>query len=226
MPLLGLAWIAILTNLNVTAQAVLPAWVRGRGLAIYLTVFFGAMALGSMAWGQVAQLSSTGTALALSAALGALTALVALRLPLPSGTEDLTPSMHWHEPVVAAGAVPDHTGPVMILIEYRIDPARACDFEPAIRALGVTRRRDGAYSWGVFQDTEQPERFVEYFLVESWVQHLRQHQRVSKADEALQARVRTFHLGPEPPKISHLIGLGHAPVPAILTPHRHQEHDI
>jgi MFS family permease len=226
MPLLGLAWIAVLTNLNVSAQSVLPGWVRGRGLAIYLTVFFGAMALGSTLWGQVAQLTSTATSLALSAGLGALSALAALRLPLPAGNEDLTPSMHWPEPILASGPLPDDTGPVMVMIEYRIDPDRACDFEPAVRALGVTRRRDGAYSWGVFQDTERPERFVEYFLVESWVQHLRQHQRVSKADQTLQDRVRAFHLGPEPPRVSHLIGLGSAPVPAILTSHRHEEHDI
>jgi quinol monooxygenase YgiN len=108
--------------------------------------------------------------------------------------------MHWHEPVVAAGAVADDTGPVMILIEYRIDPARACDFEPAIRALGVTRRRDGAYSWGVFQDTEQPERFVEYFLVESWVQHLRQHQRVSKPTRRCRRAFAVSTLGPSRPR--------------------------
>jgi MFS family permease len=226
MPLLGLAWIAVLTNLNVTAQSVLPGWVRGRGLAIYLTIFFGAMALGSLIWGQVAQLSSAGTALAMSATLGAISALIALRLPLPPGTDDLTPSLHWPEPILAGGAVPDDTGPVMVMIEYRIDPAGTRDFEVAIRALGVTRRRDGAYSWGVFQDTEVPERFVEYFLVESWVAHLRQHQRVSKADQALQANVRAMHRGPQPPKVSHLIGLGSVRPPEILTSHGHGEHDI
>jgi MFS family permease len=45
----GLGWIVAVTTLNVSAQGVLPAWVRARGLALYLTVFYGAMAAGSLA---------------------------------------------------------------------------------------------------------------------------------------------------------------------------------
>lgn len=225
MPLLGLAWISVLTSLNVTAQSLLPNWVRGRGLAIYLTVFFGAMAFGSLLWGQVAQLTSTQVALAVSASLGLIVALGAARLPLPSGDADLTPSMHWPEP--AADSVVDRdSGPVMVTIEYRIAPERADAFRPAIETLGVTRRRDGAYAWGVFQDSENPGRIVEYFIVESWVQHMRQHHRVSRADEALQAAVRAFHLGPAPPRVSHLLALGQMPAAGAAPPHDHKGHDI
>jgi MFS family permease len=55
LPLLGAAWIIALTTLNGTAQAILPNWVRGRALAVYLTVFNGAMALGSLGWGAAAE---------------------------------------------------------------------------------------------------------------------------------------------------------------------------
>ncbi len=207
MPLLGLSWIAVLTSLNVTAQSVLPNWVRGRGLALYLTVFSGAMALGSLTWGQVAQVTSTQTSLAAAAMLGALVSLAAIRFPLPKGEDDLDPSLHWPEPAAAAAMPPD-AGPVMVTIEYRVRPENAAAFGIAIEALGATRRRDGAYAWGIFQDTEEPERLLEYFIVESWIEHMRQHQRVSRADEALQAVVGALHEGARPPRTSHLVSLG------------------
>jgi MFS family permease len=207
MPLLGLSWITVLTSLNVTAQSVLPNWVRGRGLALYLMTFSGAMALGSLAWGQVAQMTSTQPSLAAAALLGALAALIAARIPLPAGEDDLSPSMQWPEPAVAAAMGAD-AGPVMVTIEYQIPPERADAFARAIEALGVSRRRDGAYAWGVFQDTEFPERHLEYFIVESWMEHLRQHQRFSRADAALQAKVIALHEGSRPPLISHMIAVG------------------
>jgi MFS family permease len=207
MPLLGLSWITVLTSLNVTAQSVLPNWVRGRGLALYLMTFSGAMALGSLAWGQVAQMTSTQTSLAAAALLGALAALFAVKIPLPAGDDDLDPSMQWPEPSVAVVMGAD-AGPVMVTIEYQIARDRADAFARAIEALGVSRRRDGAYAWGVFQDTELPERHLEYFLVGSWMEHLRQHQRFSRADAALQANVLALHEGSRPPLISHMIAVG------------------
>jgi hypothetical protein len=206
MPLLGISWITVLTSLNVTAQSVLPDWVRGRGLALYLMTFSGAMALGSLAWGQVAQLTSTQSSLAAAALLGALTAFIAARMPLPAGEDDLSPSMQWPEPVVSAAMGAD-AGPAMVTIEYQIPRERAAAFARAIQPLGVSRRRDGAYAWGVFQDTEFPERHLEYFIVESWMEHLRQHERFSRADAALQASVIALHVGKRPPLISHMIAI-------------------
>jgi MFS family permease len=218
MPLLGMSWIAVLTSLNVTAQSVLPNWVRGRGLALYLTVFSAGMTFGSLVWGQAAQLTSTRFSLAAAASLGALVALLAARARLPAGEDDLSPAMHWPQPAAAA-AMPADAGPVMVTVEYRIAPHDAAAFERAIQALGVTRRRDGAYAWGVFQDTEDPELFLEYFIVQSWVEHMRQHERISRADEALQAKVRELHKGTEPPQTSHLIALGQGAVTVTETRH-------
>ena len=50
----GVAWIAVLATLNVSAQVALPEWVRGRGLSIFATVMFGGLALGSALWAQIA----------------------------------------------------------------------------------------------------------------------------------------------------------------------------
>src|ERR1700730_2552958 len=49
--LAGVSWIIVVATLNVSAQMALPGWVRGRGLATYATVMFGAMTLGSLVWG-------------------------------------------------------------------------------------------------------------------------------------------------------------------------------
>jgi len=201
---LGIAWIVALTTLNGTAQAILPNWVRGRALAVYLTVFNGAMAGGSLAWGLVAQQAGIAGALALSAA-GLLVAGVLLhRVPLPVGEADLVASNHWPEPLTAA-AIEGDRGPVMVQIEYRIRPEDRSAFLAALGRLAGERRRDGAYTWGVTEDAADAERIVEWFMVESWDEHLRQHQRVSVADADVQRAATAFHIGEGPPLVRHLI---------------------
>ena len=112
--------------------------------------------------------------------------------------------MHWPAPTVAGEVEPDR-GPVMVTIEYRIDPANARDFMVAMDDLSHERKRDGAFAWGLFEDTAAPGRYLEYFLVESWLEHLRQHERVTHADHALQELVQSFHQGAAPPKVTHLL---------------------
>ncbi|MBB3899255.1 MFS transporter [Roseococcus suduntuyensis] len=204
--LAGAAWIAVLTTVNTTAQSVLPNWVRARGLALYLTVFAGGMTLGSLAWGQVASFTSVPTALLLAAALGTAAALAMRRLPLPAGSESLDPSHHWAAPEALMPMAPER-GPVAVQIVYRVAPERQDAFRAAIAPLGATRRRDGALAWAVFADTEAPERVVEWFVVASWAEHLRQHHRVTVADQALQATVTALHEGTEPPRVTHLVAL-------------------
>lgn len=203
----GAAWIAVLTTLNSTAQMVLPDWVRGRGLAIYLTVFFGAMTLGSALWGQLATVAGLQAALLTAAVATALIGLLAHRRPLPDGEADLTPSMHWPEPAVSED-VRASGGPVMVRITYLVPAEDHARFLEAIRPLGRIRRRDGAYAWGVMFDMEHPEVVTEWFLVDSWEAHLQQHQRVSHADREIQNSVIEFHRGGDMPKVEHLMALG------------------
>jgi MFS family permease len=201
--LAGVAWIAALSSLNVSAQLALPEWVRGRGLAIYVTVMFGALTLGSAVWGELA--GATGLPIAhYIAAVGALLAIpLTWRCKLQAGAElDLTPSMHWPAPVTA-GDLEKRAGPVMVTVEYRIDIKHRHDFIVAIDRMSAERRRDGAYAWGVFEDAAEPGRFVETFLVESWLEHLRQHARVTQADRVLEDRVEALLL--QPAKVTHLI---------------------
>jgi MFS family permease len=199
----GMCWIAVLASLNVSAQLALPDWVRGRGLAMYVTVFFGTMTLGSVLWGGLT--NEVGLRWAqLAAAGGALLAIPltwAWRLQTGPGL-DLTPSMHWPEPVVAADVEID-AGPVLVSVQYVVDPEKRDAFLRAVDRVAAERKRDGAYAWGIFQDTADPSRFVETFLLESWIEHLRQHQRVTRSDQLIEQQVRQFLR--EPVRITHLI---------------------
>ncbi len=205
--ILGAAWIGVLTTLNATTQAILPNWVRGRGLAIYLMVFNGAMAAGSIGWGLLADAVGVPTALLVGAGSLVASAWIAGRLGLPSGEADLAPSHHWPEPLLVE-PVPGDRGPVLVKIAYRIRSEDRAAFLDILGRLASERRRDGAYAWGVSEDAADPERLVEWFFVESWAEHLRQHQRVSRADADLQQEARRFHAGAEPPKVDHFLGLG------------------
>ena len=201
--LAGMCWIAAVSSLNVSAQYALPDWVRGRGLAIYVTAFSGAMALGSAVWGQLASIIG----LPITHFIAAACTLVAIALMRrwrlqESGGIDLAPSLHWPAPAVV-GHVEDDAGPVLVTVEYDVPANNREQFLDALDRLSAERRRDGAYAWGVFEDTAKRGRFLETFLVESWLEHLRQHERVTEADRAVEVRVRSF-LSNEP-KTNHLV---------------------
>ena len=200
----GASWIAALAMLSVSAQVALPDWVRGRGLALYTTVFFGCLTLGSAAWGEVAVWLGLPAAHFLAAAGAVIAVPLTWRWKLQTGAGvDLTPSMHWPAPITKQ-AIDEDRGPVLVTVEYRINPKNRVPFLSALARLGHERRRDGAYAWGVFEDAAEEGRVVEAFLVESWMEHLRQHERVTNADRVVQDAVHRFHLGGTP-KVTHFI---------------------
>jgi MFS family permease len=205
--LAGLSWIAVLATLAISAQVSLPDWVRGRGLALYTTVFFGCLTIGSTVWGKVAAVLGLPAAHFIAAA-GVLVAIPLTWLwKLQAGTGvDLTPSMHWPAPLTTQPIEHDR-GPVLVTVEYRIRPQDRQAFLEVLEELGHERRRDGAYRWGVFEDAAEEGRIVENFLVASWMEHLRQHERVTNADRLVQECVERFHLGDEP-KVTHFIAAG------------------
>ena len=201
----GLAWIGMLTSLNVAAQMASPGWVKARALAVYLLVFQGAMTGGSILWGTLASRSSVTGALTIAAAGLTLTILLALRWRLPKdAATDLAPSNHWAEPVVSI-PLADDRGPVLIEIEYRIAPERQADFIAALRRFRSVRQRDGAIRWDVWEDVAEPGRVVEGFVVESWIEHQRQHARVTHTDALDQELLNAFHIGDRPPIVRHLL---------------------
>ncbi|MGQ3296851.1 MFS transporter [Reyranella sp.] len=208
----GLGWITVLTSLNVSAQTALPNWVRARGLAITLMVFFGCMSVGSAAWGQVATATSIPTALLIAAAGAVLAIPLTWRAKLGQGELlDLTPAMSWPEPVIAESlhTTPDR-GPVLVTIRYRVDEGDTEGFLAAMHEVSGERYRDGAHDWGIYQDAAEPGAWVEWFFLPSWAEHLRQHERATKHDQDIHARAREFHRGAEQPAVSHFLAPLHS----------------
>jgi MFS family permease len=201
----GIAWIALMSSFNAAAQTAAPEWVRARALAVYLIVFQGGMAVGSILWGALAARMGIRAAL-LVAVFGLIAGLMLItRYRLAEGEKiDLTPSLHWPEPRMIVGLQPEG-GPVLVEVEYLIELDRAHEFTKAMDDVRRERLRDGALRWELFTDSVNPNRFVETFLLESWLEHMRQHERVTRSDRMAEELARAFHIGAGTPKIVHLI---------------------
>ena len=203
--LAGLAWISVLSSLNVSAQMALPAWVRSRGLAVNLAVFFGSMATGSILWGWLA------------GRLGLDLTLLDRRPGRPRRDRRHlaleAPRQRHRRPRAfraLAGPGPGRAGRGAAGRCWSPSSTRSIrrttrPSAPRSRSLAAERRRDGAFFWQVYADAENPRRRVEAFMLESWLDHLRQHERVTEADRRIQEQVNAFHRGPAGPRVTHLI---------------------
>jgi hypothetical protein len=170
-----------------------------------MLVCAGSLSGGSAVWGAIATHQDLKAALLYSAGGMALGLLAARRYRVILDEElDLTPSLHWPEPHLILEPKPEQ-GPVLVTVEYLINSRDSREFARAMRALSVIRRRDGAIRWGLFQDTTNPGRFLETFIVETWMEHRRQHERMTKADRVIEEQAFAFHLGNDRPRVQHLI---------------------
>jgi MFS family permease len=203
MVVLGMAWISVANSLAVAAQTALPDWARG--MSIYQVCLMGGVAAGSLLWGQVAALTSVQTALFAAAGFGVASWLLTRRLSVQGGAElDFTPAPRTSMPEAAIPLEPEE-GPVMVTIEYQIDPVRAADFAAVMQRTRRARLRQGALSWGLFRDTAVPGRYVEYFVDENWVEHQRRLERFTAFDADLRTQRLAFHIGAEPPVLRRYV---------------------
>jgi MFS family permease len=200
----GAAWIIFISLVTALVQKLAPDWVRARVLAVFILLFQGGMAAGSAVWGTVAQHAGVPTAL-MWAGIGAIaTTGLGLVWRLPDTTVDVTPWNHWRMPVIADELqFGPESGPVLVTVEYLVNREHASDFLKAMHRYERVRRRDGASRWGIYRDTEHPDQFVETFIVPSWAEHLRQHERITRADRGLEERINSYSL--KEPTVRHLI---------------------
>jgi len=200
----GAAWISVMSSVQVAAQLALPAWVRARGLSVVMMAIMGVIALTSTLWGQLADRTSLTVSLTV-AALGAVVGLLlAARAKLGSGQHDLTTPQTIIDPNVAL-PIADNRGPVMVQWSYAIRPQDRQAFADLMRDVRRMRLRNGAIAWGLFHDAAEPTRYIETVIVESWLEYLRQQQRITVADQALQERAFAFNAGEGPPAVAHFI---------------------
>ena len=211
--LTGAGTMAVMNVLFSMYTLLLPSWVRGRASSVaMLTVWLGASA-GAVAWGALATTTSARTAL-LAAACGHLAVTLLATITLPIGRQedvDIT-QVTWAMPELQFPPGED-AGPVLITIDWQIDPSTVDAFAAAMIPVRRQRRRDGAYNWGLFHDLEAPGHMVESYCVSTWSEHERQHHRSTAADDLEQSAARALlvsnethvhhHLAPPRPKRSH-----------------------
>jgi len=201
----------VMTSFNTTVQLNVAKWVQARVVGIYMLVFQAGVSLGSVVWGELADHFSVDTSLLIAAGWMLASAALALPFPICSGEGlNLTPSGHFPDPFTGSGVDPDD-GPVVVMIEYHINPADWPAFQVAAEQLRRLRLRDGALQAGVFSDIAAPSHITEFFLVPTWGEHERQHHRFTKEDQVVESRVRQYHCGPDKPHVTHLLAFPKAP---------------
>jgi MFS family permease len=199
-----MAWISTANTLATAAQLALPNWVRARGMSIYQMALMGGTAFGALLFGQIASLSSVPEALLVASALALVLRLLTHRVSVEGEDVDFSPAAPRAAPEVAIEIGADE-GPVMVTVEYLIDPARGAEFSAVMQLTRAARLRQGALSWGLFRDTAVPGRYVEYFVDETWVEHLRRLERFTAADAGLRARRMAFHIDAGPPLLRRYV---------------------
>ena len=150
------------------------------------------MTMGSALWGQIASVEGLSTTLYIAAAGALLGTIVTSRWRLQTAAAlDLSPSMHWGTPVFAQ-RVDDDQGPILVTVEYRVDPQDKAPFIAAMQEIGRERKRDGAYAWNIFEDSAEVGRVVEVFLIQTLLELRHLRARVTKADRMIEEEAHRF----------------------------------
>jgi MFS family permease/quinol monooxygenase YgiN len=213
MLIYGVAWISAASTLQATAQIAAPSWVKARAIGIYQLSFFGALAFGSALAGWAGTLVGVQAALIAFGIAGAVAALVMRRWSLDPAATAESPTTTLPRPEAPAAELAPllarDRDRVLELVRYRIDPADRAAFLAAMAELRRVRLRSGALSWRLYEDVAHPERWTELWAVESWTEHLRELNRLERADHAVIARVAALHRGEAGPEaerfINHLL---------------------
>jgi MFS family permease len=189
----GLAWMAITSTLQAEMQLVLPAWVRARGMAIYVVIFMASQTAGALIWGLVANRFGLRPAVLVAACVVLAAAIAGLIWRLPeTGHLDPQPAVYWTDPRLAFDPEPD-TGPVLVAVHFTVAAERQSEFLAAMDQLRLSRLRTGATRWELYRDAEHRDRFVEIFRVSSWEEHLRQHEdRLTATDQVVEEAALAF----------------------------------
>ena len=100
-------------------------------------------------------------------------------------------------------------GPVLVTVSYAVPAENAQAFREEMERVGRSRRRSGAERWGLFQDTSNPDRFTEAFVVPTWVEHLRQVQeRLTRTDREHEERAQALTRDGSAPEVRQMLSAG------------------
>ena len=199
----GAGWTASVTLFNVGVQLAAPRWVAGRALAAYQAAITGGIALGSWMWGSIANVIGVEGALLISGAVASPLLGLWMRMPTVSGPNELSLDV-LADPEVRLSLTP-RSGPIVVEIEYRVDPAKARLFYAVMQHVQLSRQRNGAYGWSIARDIADPQLWTERYHCPTWHDYLRQRSRSTASERALHLRANEFHIGPEPIRIRRML---------------------
>ncbi len=209
MVLGGAGYITILSTFYTIGIKSAPKWIGARVLAIYLLVLNGGLAIGSVIWGTVANVF--GIQITLSVASLALAATIIAKKRYSStllNDLDFTPvSDHWSLPPQSSIDPSQYENQALITIEYnKINLNLSDEFEQNVHELGRLLKSEGMAYWELFQDPADPGHYIEIRIADTWTDHMRQHEYVTKNVQVMENRIRTLIKDCPPPIISHYIG--------------------
>lgn len=196
----GAVWMIAITLFNISVQLSAPRWVAGRTLAAYQAAVAGGVAVGSWFWGQIAQVEGVSFALLASAAALILMPLISRFLPMPPIDDTDLASIDMGPPDAdeVALALTGRSGPIVVEVEYRVDPADARAFYGVMQEVQLALHRNGAFGWSIARDIADPWLWIERFHCLTWLDYLRLRSRHVAAELDAQRRADAFHRGETP----------------------------
>lgn len=201
----GASWVLALSLFNVTVQLSTPRWVVARALALYQTATFGGMAAGSWLWGMLADIQGVEAALAWAAGLLVVGAVIGHWFSQPEfGKLDLDPAGQFRKPQLALD-LRGRSGPIMVMVDYIIDPEDTPEFLRLMAERRAIRRRDGARNWALLRDLENPRVWSESYHLATWDDYVRHNLRRTKSDHEVIVALRALHRGKGDPRVHRMI---------------------
>ncbi|WP_024520965.1 MFS transporter [Bradyrhizobium sp. Tv2a-2] len=200
----GAMWTLAFTLFDIGVQLSAPRWVAGRSLAVYQASFSGGIGVGSWGWGRLTDAAGVEITLLVSAALMALSSLLGLWLRMPRISARSENADMLADPEVRL-PLTHRSGPLVVEIEYRVAPENARAFHNVMQDVQLIRQRNGAYGWSIGRDIADPELWRERYHCPTWLDYLRQRNRSTQSERALDQKAATFHIGPEPVRIHRML---------------------
>ena len=204
----GVAYITIISKFYTIGIKSAPKWIGARVLAVYLLILNGGLAVGSVIWGSMA--NTLGIQITLSVASLALGATILSKKRYNTtllDDLDFTPSGdHWSLPPDLSIDLPQSDNQVLITIDYKIDPKLSNEFEKSVLELGRILKSEGMAYWELFQDTADIGHYIEIRIADTWTDHMRQHERVTKNVQIMEDKIRLLLKDDSKPIVSHYIG--------------------
>lgn len=202
----GIAWVLTLATMNATAQLMAPQWIRGRAMSLYSLAFAGVLPVGAILAGLVADGIGTSGALYMFSGAAVVLGVISPVFSIPSVDSIDSPEFTADRPRFLHEEPSIEGGPVIVLNTWVIDDADIDEFVDVMNEVRLVRLSTGASRWRMYRSTTNPYRLTEVFSINTWEEHLAQHERVDDASFDLIGRARAFDRA-EGPKTRHLVAL-------------------